>query len=206
MRQQRDQTIAEGLKAFKSIQDCTVRGFDWWLAVGHGLDAGRSLLMERLQVNTLDSFNGRRAYSDWLTQSGYREVHANIRRILLLIVNPENLGRIREWMAGLTPAQRLVWNHPASIWNNFRRTHTVRVNVRSHQVLVRMSTDQTGVHRVINPIIPPIATVEYIGLIADIVSFLAKRDHKNDRTILRLIAEAVTPKTAKPAPTRRRAA
>src|SRR5258708_10362687 len=93
-----DELIAEGLRAFASLQRSNRRGFAWWLAVGEGLDAGKRLLMARLNLNSNDqSQTAKRAYSLWLRESGYIAVPSEPRKALASILAPENRQRLQHW-------------------------------------------------------------------------------------------------------------
>ena len=70
-----DELIAEGLKAFISLQRKNRRGFDCWITVGEGLNAGKRKLTERLELNSIENSQiGRMAYRLWLRESGYQAV------------------------------------------------------------------------------------------------------------------------------------
>lgn len=118
-----DERIASGIQAFKKIKRSNALNFAMWVAVAEGLEAGKQKLLQRLQLNRLDTYIGRNAFSSWLKESGYQAVPAAERTYLAKII--ENLPEIQAWQASLSDAQRLRWNHPRMIWSHWQRQTTV---------------------------------------------------------------------------------
>jgi hypothetical protein len=173
--------ISEGLRAFAQIKRNTQRNFDSWLAVGRGLEAGRTVLMQRLKLNAIDdSAVGRKAYNVWLKQSGYNAVPNEARRVLRRILDPEHLLEIEKWYERLTEKQKLRWNHPSTIWANWRR-ETDDVTPKRDRPLVTMSIGSDAVIRKIRAE-SDVHDCEYIALAADIVRFLDERNGGRGKT------------------------
>jgi hypothetical protein len=185
-----DQIIADGLKAFASLQRSKKRGFDSWLAVGEGLNAGKNKLMELLQLNSVENTLGRKAYAMWLRHSGYIVVPAEARKALTMILDAENLPRIREWMGTLSEKQKLRWSYPTAIWANWQRHIGSKVFTKPTLVSMTLDSKKEIVKR-ISPNTHGAEIADYIGLMADIVAFLAVKHETHQEAIVEMVNEAI---------------
>ncbi len=184
-----DELIAEGLRAFASLHRSNRRGFASWLAVGEGLDAGKRLLMARLNLNSINqSQTAKRAYSLWLRESGYIEVPPEPRKALTHILAVENRERIRDWYDTLlSEKQRLRWNHPTTIWANWQR-HIGATKRRANTVLVSMALDsRMGLRTRVSEETYDVDIGSYVGLIGDLVGFLSQKFERTEPDIIGLI-------------------
>ena len=185
-----DLIITDGLKAFASLQRSNKRGFDSWLAVGEGLNAGKAKLMELLQLNSVENNTlGRKAYTQWLRQSGYIVVPAEARKALTMILDAENLPRIEEWRRTLSEKQKFRWSYPTAIWTNWQKHIGSKISTKP--VLVSMALDSKK--EIVKRISENTHTAEiadYIGLMADIVAFLAVKHEIHQEAIFEMVNEA----------------
>jgi hypothetical protein len=184
-----DNLIAEGIRAFARLQRNNKRGFESWLAVAEGIEAGKHKLMQRLQLNSLgNSQIGKKAYALWLRESGYIQVPIEARKALDRIREPENLSRIRSWYNTLSDKQKFRWNQPTTIWRNWQAT--IGETVRARPILVAMSLDAKGkVIRRISEETYNADLTEYIELTAQLVGFLADKFDQNSAGILELVKQ-----------------
>jgi hypothetical protein len=186
-----DQIITDGLRAFASLQRSNKRGFDSWLAVGEGLNAGKAKLMELLQLNSVENNTlGRKAYTQWLRQSGYIVVPAEARKALTMILDAENLPRIKEWMGTLSEKQKLRWSYPTAIWTNWQKHIGSKISTKPVLVSMTLNAKNEIVKRI--PENTHSAKIgDYIGLIADVVAFLAVKYETPQEQIIDMMCEAI---------------
>jgi len=186
-----NELIAEGLRAFASLKRGNKRAFASWLAVGEGLSAGKRLLMERLQLNDLHiSGTGQKAYTLWLRESGYVTVPPEARVALSKITNPEHLLQVKKWYGALSEKQKLRWNHPTTIWQNWQRH--IGSKVRERTALVAMTRDSHGniTSRVAEKI-DSIHLDDYVRLVMRVIRFLAKRSCREEGDIMQLVQDSL---------------
>jgi hypothetical protein len=186
-----NELIAEGLRAFASLKRGNKRAFPSWLAVGEGLSAGRRLLMERLQLNDLHiSGIGQKAHTLWLRESGYVAVPSEARVALSKIANPEHLLRIKKWYEALSEKQKLRWNHPTTIWQNWQRH--IGSKVREKTTLVAMTRDLHGnITSRLAEGIDDIHIDNYVCLVMRIIRFIAKRSCRDEGDIMQLVRDSL---------------
>jgi hypothetical protein len=169
--------IAEGLKAFASLQRSGRRAWEKWKLVGAGLVAGRDRLAAELVINDLDNKIWKKAYSLWLKESGYHAVSPEVRSRLFKIMEVDNLSRIEKWIQTLSEKQRMRWNHPASIWTNWQK-HVGTVN-QPRPIIISMAVDASGrIRQRVTPLENVVKyganSTHYMGLIYKIVACLAE--------------------------------
>jgi hypothetical protein len=186
-----NELIAEGLRAFASLKRGNKHAFASWLAVGEGLSTGKRMLMQHLQLNDLHiSGTGRKAYTLWLRESGYVAVPSEARVALSKITNPEHLLQIKKWYGTLSEKQKLRWNHPTTIWQNWQRH--IGSKVRERTALVTMTRDLRGnVTSRITEEVDGIHFDDYVCLIARIIRFLAKRSRRDEGDIMQLVQDSL---------------
>jgi hypothetical protein len=167
--------IATGLAAFASLKRENRKTFARWIMVGEGLLAGKRVLMERLQVNRLDSVTQKQqAYSRWLKESGYAAVPKKARVSLYKILDDQSRDTLIAWYKALPEQQQLRWNHPETVWHHW----LIHTRQPSRPMLRQLAG--FAIRSDIGPVVTlPVrpADVElpvYIGFMRELVVFLAK--------------------------------
>jgi hypothetical protein len=95
------------------------QGADWedWKAVGAALLVGRQEAMRKAQTNKPTGKAYTTAFSNWLQINQFDDLDKSDRAKLLSIM--ERLDEVEAYRASLSPAERMRWNHPNSVWRAF---------------------------------------------------------------------------------------
>lgn len=109
--------IKLGVEAWKRLKKS--KSWNDWIAVGDALVLGRDWAMRQAQTNRPEGKAYNLAMGEWLVRHKLDDVDKSVRSRLIDCI--ENLGAIEEWRSTLPLSQRLVWNHPNSVWHQWRR-------------------------------------------------------------------------------------
>jgi hypothetical protein len=110
-----DQIVERGRAAWERRK----KGADWedWKEIGAALLVGRREAMRTAKTNKPEGKAYSTAFSVWLKAHHFHDIDKSDRAKLLHIM--ENLEEVEAWRASLSPAERLRWNHPNSVWREF---------------------------------------------------------------------------------------
>jgi hypothetical protein len=112
--------IEAGRKAWQRIKEHGRKSFDDWITVARALAIGRSAALQEAGTDRPYGVTFTRASARWLRQTGLDGLNDQERSRSLLVL--KNLPAILEWRAGVDEAQRDRFNHPNSVWINWRRS------------------------------------------------------------------------------------
>jgi hypothetical protein len=112
--------IEAGREAWQRIREHGRKSFEDWITVARALAIGRSACLEAAGCNRPFGSAYTRAAGLWLRQAGLDGMNDQERSRSLLVL--KNLPAILEWRASVDEAQRDRFNHPNSVWINWRRS------------------------------------------------------------------------------------
>src|SRR5690242_592076 len=108
--------IERGRKAFRHLT--ADRTWNDWLEIGEALMVGRTASMQAARANTPHGRVYNRVFGRWLHDYGFGEIDKADRTRLLACL--EHRTAIEEWRAELPLRKRLRFNHPATVWRNWK--------------------------------------------------------------------------------------
>lgn len=93
--------------------------WEHWLAVGEALAVGRAIALAEAETDRPTGARYERAMAAWLKANGFDEIDPATRCRLFDAL--ENRDEIEKWRATLAANQRLKWNHPDSVLQQWKR-------------------------------------------------------------------------------------
>jgi hypothetical protein len=116
--------IKRGETALDAIETGAATTFRHWLEVGEALEAGQALMMGKLGCSKPSGKRWSEGFGLWLKEHRFDRINKGTRSILLKIMGTRqgeggNLPSVETWYASLPVHERIIWNHPQTVWSKY---------------------------------------------------------------------------------------
>jgi hypothetical protein len=118
-----DDVVAAGAAAWVRLRDRQRLSWVDWVQVGLALQIGPSEALKAAGTNAPFGKVYTKFMTGWLRANGFDDINQQVRYRLLQCI--ENIIAIEKWRSGLDEQSRRKYNHPDSVWANWRRSTSI---------------------------------------------------------------------------------